>query len=39
MLCGGLAMGKAVEAAMEVAMGADWIATARTEGRFRADLY
>lgn len=39
MLCGGLAMGKAVEAALENALGAAWIAQARADGRMRADLY
>lgn len=39
MLCGGLAMGKEVEAAMERALGTEWVETARAEGRYHADLY
>ncbi|HEX7874830.1 MAG TPA: NADPH cytochrome P450 oxidoreductase family protein [Sphingobium sp.] len=39
MLCGGLAMGKEVEAAIERALGADWVATAHADGRYHADLY
>ncbi|MET0364955.1 MAG: NADPH cytochrome P450 oxidoreductase family protein [Sphingobium sp.] len=39
MLCGGLAMGKEVEAAIERALGSEWVAMARADGRYRADLY
>ncbi|HEX7857218.1 MAG TPA: NADPH cytochrome P450 oxidoreductase family protein [Sphingobium sp.] len=39
MLCGGLAMGKEVEAAVEQALGAAWVAAARAAGRYHADLY
>jgi sulfite reductase (NADPH) flavoprotein alpha-component len=39
MLCGGLAMGKAVEAALDAALGGAWIAAARENGRYHADLY
>ncbi|MET0240307.1 MAG: NADPH cytochrome P450 oxidoreductase family protein [Sphingobium sp.] len=39
MLCGGLAMGKDVEAALETALGRAWIDEARGDGRYHADLY
>ncbi|HEX7821978.1 MAG TPA: NADPH cytochrome P450 oxidoreductase family protein [Sphingobium sp.] len=39
MLCGGLAMGKAVEAALEQALGAAWVGAARAAGRYHTDLY
>ncbi|MFT3967126.1 MAG: NADPH cytochrome P450 oxidoreductase family protein [Sphingobium sp.] len=39
MLCGGLAMGKEVEAAVETALGASWATNARNDGRYHADLY
>lgn len=39
MLCGGLAMGKAVEATLDAALGPDWRAAARAAGRYHADLY
>ncbi len=39
MLCGGLAMGKSVESALEQALGAAWIDAARTAGRYHSDLY
>lgn len=39
MLCGGLTMGKAVEAALDAALGTQWCATARAAGRYHADLY
>ncbi|CAN5216701.1 sulfite reductase subunit alpha [soil metagenome] len=39
MLCGGLTMGKAVEAAIDAALGEEWRITARAEGRYHADLY
>lgn len=39
MLCGGLAMGKAVEAALEQALGAGWVESARNAGRYHSDLY
>jgi len=39
MLCGGLTMGKAVEAALDDALGGEWRTTARADGRYHADLY
>lgn len=39
LLCGGLAMGKAAEAALQHAMGAPWWTAARAQNRFHADLY
>ncbi|MET0362910.1 MAG: NADPH cytochrome P450 oxidoreductase family protein [Sphingobium sp.] len=39
MLCGGLAMGKSVENALEQALGAGWLADARAAGRYHSDLY
>ncbi len=39
MLCGGLAMGKAVEAALEQALGIAWVDAARSAGRYHSDLY
>lgn len=39
MLCGGLAMGKAVEAALAQALGAQWLEAARAAGRYHSDLY
>lgn len=39
MLCGGLAMGKAAEAALAEALGPAWIEDAHADGRIRADLY
>lgn len=39
MLCGGLNMGKAVEATLQASLGAEWIAAARADGRYHADLY
>lgn len=39
MVCGGLAMGRAVEATLSDIMGAAWIETALAGGRYRHDLY
>ncbi|MCE7796915.1 flavodoxin domain-containing protein [Sphingobium sufflavum] len=39
MLCGGLAMGKSVEAALDGALGDGWLDAARAAGRYHSDLY
>lgn len=39
LICGGLDMGRGVEAALRAAMGEDWLAKAMDEGRYRRDLY
>lgn len=39
MVCGGLDMGRAVDAALTQIMGADWLEAARNDGRYRRDLY
>ena len=39
MLCGALAMGKCVEAALQETLGAEWLIRARAESRYHADLY
>ncbi|MFT3996119.1 MAG: NADPH cytochrome P450 oxidoreductase family protein [Asticcacaulis sp.] len=39
LICGGLDMGRGVEAALKNALGADWLEQALTDGRYRRDLY
>lgn len=39
MVCGGLEMGRAVEAVLRELMGSEWIEAALSEGRYRRDLY
>ncbi|UDF05113.1 NADPH cytochrome P450 oxidoreductase family protein [Asticcacaulis sp. AND118] len=39
LVCGGLDMGRGVEAALKAAMGADWLDAALRDGRYRRDLY
>ncbi len=39
MVCGGLAMGQAVESRLRHILGEDWIENAIADGRFRRDLY
>ncbi|WP_298333699.1 NADPH cytochrome P450 oxidoreductase family protein [Asticcacaulis sp.] len=39
LVCGGLDMGRGVDAALKAALGADWLDGALSDGRYRRDLY